>query len=106
VGNARAALNQQTLGVPVISIGTPTVVAAAIIAHAAIRQYCEQNGVNFNDQAAIKALQTLLTDSGGQLAVTPKEVDDMINTSARAIADGIAHCLFPNIDRDTLALYM
>jgi len=106
VGNARAALNQQTLGVPVISIGTPTVVAAAIIAHEAIHQYCQQNNVQFDDQAAIKTLQTLLTDSGGQLAVTPKEVDDLINTAARTIADGIANCVFPNIDRDTLALYM
>ncbi|MGE5454289.1 MAG: GPR endopeptidase, partial [Methylocystaceae bacterium] len=60
VGNARAALNQQTLGVPVISIGAPTVVAAAIIAHEAIHQYCKQNNINFNDQAAIRALQTLL----------------------------------------------
>lgn len=106
VGNARAALNQETLGVPVISIGTPTVVAAAIIAHEAIKQYCEQNDINFNDQAAVKTLQTLLTDSGGQLAVTPKEIDDLINTAARTIADGIANCVFPNIDRDTLALYM
>lgn len=106
VGNARAALNQQTLGVPVISIGTPTVVAAAIIAHAAIREYCQQNGIPFKDQAAVKALQTLLTDSGGQLAVTPKEIDDLINTAARTIADGIANCLFPNIDHDTLSLYM
>ena len=33
VGNQRAAINQETMGIPVISIGVPTIVKARIIAH-------------------------------------------------------------------------
>ena len=33
VGNARAALNEETLGVPVIAVGVPTVVDGATLAH-------------------------------------------------------------------------
>ncbi|MFR1151492.1 MAG: GPR endopeptidase [Butyricicoccus sp.] len=32
-GNARAALNKETLGVPVIAVGVPTVVDGATLAH-------------------------------------------------------------------------
>jgi len=106
VGNARAAINQDSLGVPVISIGCPTVVAAAIIADQAIQIYCQSHGIIYNQDWALNALQKLMGDFGGSLSVTPKEIDEIITTAARTIADGLASCLFPGTDRDTLTLYM
>ena len=74
VGNARAALNADTMGVPVISVGVPTVVDAATLA-ADISQ-----AAGFGEIAP----EELSRYSGG-LIVTPKEIDSQVHEIARVI---------------------
>jgi len=42
VGNKRAVINQETIGIPVIAIGVPTVVHAGVIANDIIENFVEQ----------------------------------------------------------------
>lgn len=72
VGNARKALNHETLGVPVIAIGVPTVVDGATLAR------------DFG-AAGPKALEGVL--------VTPKDVDTLVTELAKIIGYGINACL-------------
>lgn len=78
VGNRRKALSADTLGIPVIGIGVPTVVDAAVIA------------ADCTDSAEIQ-----LSDSVSTLIVTPKEIDLLISRAARLIAAGIHKALHP-----------
>lgn len=105
VGNARHALREQDLGIPVIAIGCPTIVNAAIIASQAIRKYCIDSGVTLNENKSINSIRETLSFFGGSLSVTPKEVDEIIENSARIIAMGVASALFPGISTDQLELY-
>jgi spore protease len=60
VGNARKALNKDTLGIPVIAIGVPTVVDAVTIVHDALEyvtEYLNDNG-NIANQLAMPNLAT------------------------------------------------
>ncbi|MDR0325146.1 MAG: GPR endopeptidase [Oscillospiraceae bacterium] len=89
VGNARAALNQKTLGVPVISIGVPTVVDAVTL----MADLTEQAGQPEPDWSEIAKF------SGG-LMVTPKEIDTQVETLARVIGYAVSIALHPEMDAD------
>lgn len=105
VGNARHALNQEELGLPVIAIGCPTIVSASIIATQAVKQFCVNSGAIYNDSVTSDSIKTILSRFGGSLAVTPKEIDDIIENTSRTISMGVAQSLFPGISRDQLELY-
>lgn len=105
VGNARHALTEEELGIPVIAIGCPTIVNAAVIAQQAIQNFCSSTNTVFNEMTATNSIKETLSFYGGSLAVTPKEVDEIIENSARIISMGVATALFPGISREQLELY-
>ena len=79
VGNRRAPLNRDTLGIPVIAIGVPTVVDAAVIAG-----------------ECTKGEDIHLSPAARNLIVTPKEIDLVIHRAAKLIAAGLHLCLHPD----------
>ncbi|MGI6435302.1 MAG: GPR endopeptidase [Syntrophomonadaceae bacterium] len=105
VGNARMALTEEALGIPVIAIGCPTIVNASIIASEAIRKFCQGSGALFNETQALDATRTILSRFGGSLGVTPQEIDDIVENTARIIAMGVGKSLFPGISQEQLELY-
>lgn len=105
VGNARIALNEQALGIPVIAIGCPTIVNASIIASEAIRKFCLNSGAMFNESQALDATKTILSRFGGSLGVTPQEIDDIVENTSRILAMGVGRSLFPGISQEQLELY-
>lgn len=78
VGNARAALNEETLGVPVIAVGVPTVVDAATLC-ADVLAEAGRPGL---DPGA-------LGDSGRGVIVTPREIDSQVADISKVIGYGL-----------------
>ena len=78
VGNHRAALSRDTLGVPVISIGVPTVVDAATLA----ADLLEEAGVQGIDEEQLKPGQI-------NMMVTPGDIDARVRDLAKVIGYGI-----------------
>lgn len=77
VGNHRYEISQKTLGIPVVSIGIPTVVSTAVISGR----------------------------DGDSAFVTPREIDRITEQGAKLIGMGINLCLQKNIElKDLLAL--
>lgn len=105
VGNAREPINQQTMGIPVIAIGVPTVVSAATIAKQAIENFCKNSGVNYNQQISLNSIRSVLSYFGGSLTVTPKEIDDLIENAARIVSTGISYTLFPGVPKESFGYY-
>ncbi len=95
VGNHRMGLNRDTLGVPVIAIGVPMVVYAAVIARDALSLMMEDLGIRQEEhEAAIESLiEKTMHHALGEMVVTPREVDAMVGRMARIIADGINEAL-------------
>jgi spore protease len=91
VGNARAALNKETLGIPVISVGVPTVVDAVTL----MADLTEQAGQPEPDWEEIEKF------SGG-LMVTPKEIDTQVQALARVIGYAVSAALHPGMDADDI----
>ncbi len=89
IGNKRKALNQQTLGVPVIAIGIPTVVYAATI----VQNCIDKDGQSMSEQDRLSVIDHVLAPHGRNLIVTPKETDSFIREMAHVIASAINHSL-------------
>ena len=78
VGNHRAALNQETLGVPVFSIGIPTVVDAAALA----ADLLEESGIMDIDGDKLRSSQQ-------NLMVTPRDIDQQVRDLGKVVGYGI-----------------
>ena len=89
VGNHRFALNRETLGVPVLAVGVPTVVDGATLA----LDLLERAGAALPDRDAL---------GGADLFVTPREIDSRAADLARAIGYGVSMGLNPSLTVDDL----
>lgn len=84
VGNMRNAVNSEILGVPVISIGVPTVVDALTLANDISQVYVEEN------------------DESRNMIITPREIDLVISRGARLVAMAVNKALQPHIATDEM----
>ena len=101
VGNHRHALDEKSLGVPVISIGVPTVVDAATIvndtmynlvtaltqsqAFAAMGNSLEK----LNDAEKYELIRELLSPNLNAMFVTPKDIDESVKRLCYTISEGL-----------------
>ena len=106
VGNHRAALNRETLGVPVVAIGVPMVVYAAVIARDALTLLLQDMGIQEEQhEQAMDALVDKVTRQGlGELVVTPREVDELVGKVGQVIARGINLALQPRLTEEEIEL--
>ena len=84
VANHRAELSEQAVGVPVLSIGIPTVVDAITLACDLLEQ-----AVGGDDENVALTVKGLLSLDRGTMFVTPKDNDVIAEGSARLIASAI-----------------
>ncbi|MBU5486594.1 GPR endopeptidase [Clostridium sp. MSJ-8] len=119
VGNNRRKLNKETLGVEVISIGVPTVVHASTIASDAIDLVIDDmiskstKGKEFykmlkqiDKQEKGILIQELLEPYMTELVVTPKDIDVMIDSMSKIIADGINIAIQPNMTMEEINKFL
>ncbi len=116
IGNKRAGINQESMGVPVIAIGVPTVIPAAVIAGETLDRLVEQTKnepqmlsiyQKMNSEAFQPIVNAILQPyTSGQLMVTPKEIDTLIENTAKIIAGGISIALHPSITVEEYTNYL
>ena len=95
VGNHRAALNRETLGVPVIAVGVPTVVDAGTLA-ADILAEAGQEGLD----------PEALAGAGDGLMVTPRDIDQRVADLVKVIGYGINLALQPGLTIEDVDLFL
>lgn len=94
VRNKREGINEETLGIPVIAIGVPTVVDMATITNDALEKVLkiDKNSIGLNvDNISTEARYDVISKilDAQNYIVTPKEVDELIETMAHIITEGI-----------------
>jgi len=118
LGNRRMSINRETMGVPVIAVGVPTVVDAATLANdvmdkmlVAMAEAAEAEEKNFYEM--LNSLQEderygliaeLLTDEN--MFVTPKDVDAVIVRLANILANTLNIALHPGITTEDVNRYL
>ena len=112
-------INEETLGVKVIAIGVPTVVHASTIANDTIDLVLDnfinqaEEGKEFfnmlknidrNEKGAL--IREVLEPFVGDLVVTPKEIDLMIESLSKIISNGINIALQPNMTMEDINKFL
>lgn len=87
VGNARTAINREGLGVPVISVGVPTVVDAQTLV----------NDLT-DDETEISR------EENKKMIVTPREIDLVVERAARIIGMSVNKALQPHLSVDEVMM--
>lgn len=119
VGNKRMELSKDTLGIPVIAIGVPTVVDAATMANDTIDLVLDSmikqapQGTEFYNMLKsidrnekYQMIQEVLNPYIGNLIVTPKEIDEVIEKVSKVIANGLNISLHQGITLDDVNRYI
>lgn len=119
VANKRMEISEKNLGIPVIAIGVPTVVDAATMANDTIDMVldemisqAEMGGNFYNMLKSIdkdekqRLIREILDPYVGNLVVTPKEVDMVVESVSKIIANGINIALQPALDIDDINRYV
>ncbi len=95
VGNARAALSRETLGVPVIAIGVPTVVDAATLC----ADVLAEAGRGDLDPEALR-------DAAEGVIVTPREIDSQVADLAKVIGYGVNLALQTGLTVEDVEMFL
>ncbi len=119
VGNKRMEISERTLGIPVIAVGVPTVVDAATLANdtidLAIDEMIKQSSSGSDFYNMLKSLNKtekqnmineILKPYVGDLVVTPKEVDLIIDSTSKVLANGINIALQPALNLEEINKYL
>lgn len=111
VGNHRKSLSRDTLGVPVIAIGVPTVVHALTIAKDTLDHIFHTYSDNPSMSQSLRELDenevihSIWGESVSDLMVTPKEIDQLITDLSDMIAAAINAAVHPGIDVENMERY-
>lgn len=119
MGNKRKTLNKETLGVPVIAIGVPTVVDAGTLVNDTIDIMIDslidevKGGAGFYEmikdldkEEKYNLINCILNPYTGNLFVTPKEVDAVIERLSKIIANALNIAIHPSIDFDDINRFL
>lgn len=87
VGNARSAIDKESVGIPVISVGIPTVVDAVTLV---------------NDLTGDKAEVSKKENS--EMIITPREIDLVVQRASEVIGLSINKALQPHLSTDDIML--
>ncbi len=93
VGNARQALNRETLGVPVVAVGVPTVVDAATLA------------LDLSSRAGLHPDPAAFGDAGGMI-VTPREIDKNVRDIAKLIGYALNLALHDGLTIEDVDMFL
>lgn len=94
IGNSRAELSLNTIGIPVIAVGVPTVVDAASIAY----ELACQSGYELDE--------SILRSHEGSMIVTPKDIDANISDMSRLIGYGIDLALHDGLSVSDIDMFV
>ena len=102
VGNTRAEISENTLGIPVIALGIPTVVESAVLVNDCLDLLITklQNEAKSNvflnglkEQDNYETIKDALNPQNYNMIVTPKEIDDLIENMKDIVARGINYAI-------------
>ncbi|MGE5551049.1 MAG: GPR endopeptidase [Bacteroidota bacterium] len=108
LGNNRVGITPGFLGVPVIAIGVPTVVYASTIVIDALDKLASSRKGMVDPSIGNRPdyIREMLAPEMGELVVTPKEVDVLVEEVAKVVASSLNIALHPGVGPDEVFRYL
>lgn len=107
VGNHRNSMTKETLGVPVVALGVPTVVGAVAIVHDTVETMIDALSVKddtagygryierLDPESQYELISELLEPEFGPMYVTPQDIDERVKQLSFTVSEGIHQALYP-----------
>jgi spore protease len=89
VRNHRKKINEETVGIPVIALGVPTVVDAVTLV---------SDLLDVDDEKTSRQLSEMLSPDNRKMVVTPKEIDLLIDRASRLLSLSLNVALQNDVD--------
>jgi len=117
LGNRRMPLNKESMGVPVLAIGVPTVVDAATLVNDTLDKMLGAMLDSITTEHPFFEMLNTMQDeerhsvigdilSNSNMFVTPKEIDAVVTRLAKIIANTLNIALHPGITQDDINRYL
>lgn len=97
INNSRKEISKNTLGIPVIAIGVPTVVDVTTLASDIVRNTAEKSGDGKMKDTSSRLINEISLDNAENFFVTPKETDHIIKDISKLIGYSINMALHDGI---------
>lgn len=97
VGNSRAEISQRNLGIPVISLGVPTVVDGMTLCTSLM---------NVDNEAENDIYKKLSLNNDARLIVTPAQVDLLIERASKFVALAVNCALQPHLSSEDILSFI
>lgn len=106
VGNHRNSMTKESLGVPVLALGVPTVVGAAAIVHDTVETMIDTLSMKddtagygryiekMDSESQYELISELLEPEFGPMFVTPQDIDERVKQLSFTISEGIHKALY------------
>ena len=102
VGNHRSAINEESVGIPVLAIGVPTVIAVPTIVNDAMdvlvdaigKQSAKNVLKKFNEEERYQLACEMVTTYLEDMFVTPKDIDEAVKRISYTISEAINQAAF------------
>lgn len=106
VNNRRSALSMNTLGVPVIVVGVPTVSDISSVVYDTADEILSNINLPLSDGEKDRFIKEYLYSKEDELMVTPKNIDALINRASVILARGINLAVHKKLDYKTVSDYI
>lgn len=104
IGNKRKAIDQESLGIPVLAVGIPMVVYAYTIASEILLSAAIKSNTNDNQ---IKNVINMIQDiEGSDMIVTPKNIDMLIDNASDLVARALNFSIHKDLSEEEIKRYM
>lgn len=106
VGNHRNSMTEESLGVPVVALGVPTVVGAAAIVHDTVETMIDTLSFNkstidcgrfieeLDSESQYELIRELLEPEFGPMFVTPQDIDERVKQLSFTVSEGIHRAFY------------
>jgi spore protease len=105
VGNLRAGIDKDSLGIPVIAIGVPLVVYSSAIVYDVLSSMARAAGEAGGEEQLFSLAGKVMKDGVDSMIVTPKDIDRIAEEMACVLAEGINRALFGRSYEELKALF-
>ena len=103
LGNHRKSLNEEGLGAKVMAIGVPMVTYAATIAGDLVENAL---GASVDEGDLRQLVDAVVSAEGGELIVTPKNIDVLIDKTSQLVAKSLNYALHRGISAEEIRAFM
>ncbi len=104
VGNKRPGINRESLGIPVVAVGVPTVVSGAAIGADVLEAYFHR--YNPHAMATLDSVHDFISQDLADLMVTTKDIDMEIMEMSKLLAGAINKATQPAITEEEMLDYL